>query len=141
RKFHKGIDELDSRADQWLHLPKNLHQLNPPICTHDPIYHKLFQSPEYNKLKTEEGQMIIDRERDMRNTQRSWERQGMEKGMKKGLAKGRLEGIREGQQKGSKQEKLLFVRKLIQRTNFNAREVASLAGVDEEYVRGLRADL
>ena len=93
--------------------------------------------------------MIIDRERDMRNIQRSWERQGMEKGiekgiqkgMKKGLAKGRLEGIREGQQKGSKQEKLLFVRKLIQRTNFNDREVASLAGVDEEYVRDLRADL
>lgn len=131
RKFHKGIDELDSRADQWLYLFKNLHHLKEPVFTADPIFQKLFQLTEYNKLKTEDGQMIIDRERDMRNIQRSWEQQGIEKGMKKGLAKGRLEA--------SKQEKLLFARKLIRRTNFNDREVASLAGVDEECVRDLRA--
>src|SRR5690606_17389797 len=104
---------------------QNLHHLKEPVFTADPVFQKLFQLTEYNKLKTEDGQMIIDRERDMRNIQRSWEQQGIEKGIEQGIEKG----------------KLLFVRKLIRRTNFNDREVASLTGVDEECVRDLRADL
>ena len=35
--------------------------------------------------------MIIDRERDMRNIQRSWEQQGIEKGIEQGIEKAKYE--------------------------------------------------
>lgn len=128
RKFNKQADELESRADKWLYLFNNLHLLTEPIFTDDPIFQKLFQLTEYNNLTREDRKMLIDYERDERNRAKVLRKEGMEAG----LAKGRQEGVNHA--------KRSIVRMLVQATDFDDRKIASLTGVDEVFVRDLRAE-
>lgn len=81
--------------------------------------------------------MLIDYERDERNRAKVLRKEGMEAG----LAKGRQEGRREGRQEGVKHAKRSIVRMLIQATDFDDPKIASLTGVDEVFVRDLRAEI
>lgn len=157
RKFNKEIDELETRTDKWMYLFKNLHRLTKPVFTDDPMFRKLFQLTEYNKLISEDRKMLIDYEREERNKAKSWKQEGMEEGLARGRKEGRMEGRRKGRMEGRrkgrkegrkkgrkegiKQGKLVLIQALIKNTDLNDRKIAFLAGVGEDFVRNLRSDV
>lgn len=139
QKFHKGIDELQTRTDKWLYLIKNLHRLREPVFQDDPIFRKLFQPTQINNL-SKEDKMFIDHERDMRNIAKSRKREAMKKGreaMKKGMEK----GMEKGRMEGEKNKELSFVQTLIRDTDFDDRKIASLAAVEESFVKNIRREI
>jgi predicted transposase/invertase (TIGR01784 family) len=129
--------------DKWLYLIRYLPYLNTvPEKLNQPIFQKLFQIAEINKL-TKEERMLFDRRL---KTQRDIEAniryaadegremgraEGIQLGLKKGKKEGLVEGKKEGLVEGKNQEKLLIARKLLQ-TGIPLSEVAEITGLSVE---------
>jgi predicted transposase/invertase (TIGR01784 family) len=141
--FDKRESELISMLDKWLYLIRYLPYLNTvPEKLNQPIFQKLFQIAEINKL-TKEERMLFDRRL---KTQRDIEAniryaadegremgraEGIQLGLKKGKKEGLVEGKKEGLVEGKNQEKLLIARKLLQ-TGIPLSEVAEITGLSVE---------
>ncbi|QEC52184.1 putative transposase/invertase (TIGR01784 family) [Anseongella ginsenosidimutans] len=123
-RFTKTIAELQTNLDKWLYLMKALpHLQEQPSSFQGPLFEKLFQLTDYNKLK-EDQKMTIDYDRDLRSIASASKREG------------RQEGLREGIQ----QQKHSSVLALIKQTDLNDQKIASIEGVEESFVRRVRAE-
>ncbi|TCS85491.1 putative transposase/invertase (TIGR01784 family) [Anseongella ginsenosidimutans] len=128
-RFTKTIAELQTNLDKWLCLMKALpHLQEQPSSFEGPLFEKLFQLTDYNKLK-EDQKMTIDYDRDLRSIASASKREGREEG--------REEGLREGIQ----QQKHSSVLALIKQTDLDDQKIASIEGVEESFVRKVRAGI
>lgn len=129
-KFNKDIDDLDSCADSWMYIIKNLVQLNEkPARFRDKVFERFFRAAEIARFSPEERQAYetsLKIMRDYNNTVSSAEykgfqrghseglEEGIEKGMAQGIEKGIAQGIEEGIEKGEKRKAITIARKLRQ---------------------------
>ena len=61
-KFHKEVDELETRFEKWIYVLKNLKRLDHlPDRLRDRIFEKMFAAAEIAKLTPEEYKLYIDR--------------------------------------------------------------------------------
>jgi predicted transposase/invertase (TIGR01784 family) len=121
--------------DKWLYLIRYLPYLNTvPEKLNQPIFQKLFQIAEINKL-TKEERMLFDRrlktQRDIEANIRYAADEGREMGRAEGIQLGLKKGKKEGLVEGKNQEKLLIARKLLQK-GIPLSEVAEITGLSVE---------
>ncbi|QEC52887.1 hypothetical protein FRZ59_11450 [Anseongella ginsenosidimutans] len=113
--FDKKPEELDSDLERWIYLMKQLHLIQKrPAFFNNTAFRKLFNVTEIDKLNPEEQKMYkltIDADRNWRNV----------------ISYAKYE------------EKLIFAETLIRDTSFNDQKIAALVGVEECFVRQVRA--
>jgi predicted transposase/invertase (TIGR01784 family) len=91
-KFSKPLEELETRADKWLFLLKNLSDLGdrPPLLQ-EGVFNELFEVAEianFSAIEQDSYQSSLKYYRDLNNVVDT----SREEGLAEGLAKGRVEG-------------------------------------------------
>lgn len=152
-KFTKVIADLQTNLDKWLYVIKNPDPVkNTSPLLDEPWFRNLLQITEIKKIKKEDRTMLIDYERDQRNIRKVWKREARKEGLEEGRQEGRIEGRQEGLKEGLKEgiaegeqrmkelKELTFVQALVKKIGFSDQEIADLAGVEEGFVRKVRAE-
>ncbi len=97
-KFTKTVDQLETHADKWLFLLKNLAKLDDrPDSIQEDIFSELFEVAEIANLSPNEQDIYQDTlkyYRDWNNITNTLLQEGMEKGMEKGVEIGVVQGQR-----------------------------------------------
>ena len=61
-KFHKGVDELETRFEKWIYVLKNLKRLDHlPERLRDRIFEKMFAAAEIARLSKEEYEIYLNK--------------------------------------------------------------------------------
>jgi predicted transposase/invertase (TIGR01784 family) len=137
--FDKRESELVTVLDKWLFLFRYLPYLKKvPEVLDEPIFQKVFQIAEINKL-TKEERMLFDRklktqrdiEANIRFAADEGRKSGRAEGKVMGRAEGRVEGKVVGRAEGIEEGKLLIARKLLQK-GLPISEVAEISGFSIE---------
>lgn len=139
--FVKEEPDLKTDLDKWLYVLKNMSKMEKlPLYLRKPIFEKLFNIAEYNKLTKEEQAMYdvsLKRKWDEENTRNYARQQGLEEGFAEGVEK----GIEKGIEKGAEFKSYEVVSNLILAGRFSTTEIVSFANVTAAFVEKVRADL
>ncbi|GAB4028504.1 Rpn family recombination-promoting nuclease/putative transposase [Spirosoma gilvum] len=153
-KFTKSISQLETQADKWQYIFKNLERLRkrPPEIK-EQIFQQLFDAAEVAKFgKTERAryEQSLKHYRDLNNVldyaeqegrQTGYE-QGIEAGRQVGLQEGIKEGIKEGLQKGREEgmyEQTINIARNALAAGMSVADIAKLTGLSELELQQLAA--
>jgi predicted transposase/invertase (TIGR01784 family) len=132
-KFDKTIDELESYADKWLYLLKNLAYLDSiPAKLRDKIFQKVFQIAEiakYNPKERQNYENSLKHYRDMENSLELKYEKGLKKGEELGLKKGEELGLKKGLKEG-----LLTTARNMKANGFSIADIIAVTGLTEEEI-------
>ncbi len=99
-KFTKTVDQLETHADKWLFLLKNLAQLDDrPDSIQEEIFSTLFEAAEIANLSPREQdayQDTLKAYRDWNNINNTLIQESLEKGLERGLEQGLEQGREQG---------------------------------------------
>jgi predicted transposase/invertase (TIGR01784 family) len=103
-KFSKPLEELETRADKWLFLLKNLSDLGdrPPLLQ-EGVFNELFEVAEiasFSPVEQDSYQSSLKYYRDLNNVVDTSREEGREEGRIEGREEGRIEGREEGRIEG-----------------------------------------
>lgn len=124
-KFTKSLDELESQADKWLFLLKNLAQFEkPPAALREGVFNQLFSVAEIANFSPKEQtvyQESLKYYRDMTNIARTL------------LQEGRERGREEGREEGQEEERQRVVRQM-KAAGLSVQEIAKYMGLSVEEI-------
>lgn len=136
-KFVKPKAELDTELDKWLYVLKNMSSMDKiPVYLRKSIFEKLFNVAEYSNLTKEEKTMYdasLKRKWDNKNVLDYAVRVAVEEA----TSKAREEATLEARAKADS----LFVKNLIENTDFDDDKIAALASVSVDFVRKTKVGL
>lgn len=132
-KFRKTIGELATELDKWIYLLKDMRGMRqvPPVFDQD-VFREALDIAEISNFNMEDYKMY----RSSLQDQHDYE--NVVAYAKQEAAK---VGRREGRQEGRHEKELFVVQTLVRSTDFDDLKIAALAGVEESFVEGTRAEM
>ena len=139
-KFTKSISQLETQADKWQYLFKNLERLRkrPPEIKGQ-IFQQLFDAAEVAKFsKTDRAryEQSLKHYRDLNNVLDYAEKEGRQAGYERGIEQGMQEGLQQGMQQGMQQQAVQIARNALA-SGMSVIDVAKLTGLSEADIQQL----
>ncbi len=132
KKFNKGIDELETLADKWMYVIRNMYKLDAyPTKLKDAIFRKIFDESKVAAFNDAELSEYEDSLKVLRDNQNI-----VDTAYDEGKAEGKEEGLIEGKAEG-KEERNLEIARAMKSKGYSISAISDLTGLTPTEIENL----